>query len=300
MTVVVFGAGSLGSLLGGLLARTDDVTLVGRDPHVSTIREHGLSIEGEIRETATPDAATEIPADLSSVDLVLVTVKSYDTAEAARALQACEPEIVLTVQNGLGNEQTLAQTLDSTVLAGTCTYGALLTEPGVVRCTGLGEVVLGARDGSHSPTADRVGAAFEQAGIEATVASDMPRRLWEKLAVNAGINATTALARIENGALAAGPARDVATAAARETARVARAAEIDLTDDDAVAAVQSVAASTADNESSMYQDLQQGRRTEIDAINGAVVDRASEPVPVNETLTSLVRAWEDARDIRKI
>jgi 2-dehydropantoate 2-reductase len=298
MTVVVFGAGSLGSLLGGLLARTSDVTLVGRDPHVSAVREHGLSIEGEIRETVTPDAATEIPADLASVDLALVTVKSYDTEQAARALQACEPEIVLTVQNGLGNEQTLAQPLDSTVLAGTCTYGALLTEPGIVRCTGLGEVVLGARDGGHSTRADRVGAAFEEAGIETTVATNMPRRLWEKLAVNAGINATTALARIENGALVDGPAGDTAAAAARETARVARANGIDLPDEEAVAAVQSVAGSTADNESSMYQDIQEERRTEIDAINGAVVERAADPTPVNETLASLVRAWERARNLR--
>lgn len=298
MDIVVFGAGSLGSLLGGMLARTHAVTLVGRDPHVSTIREHGLAIEGEFEATVTPAAATAVPTDLSGVDLALVTVKSYDTEQAAQALQSCDPEIVLSVQNGLGNEQTLAAALDATILAGTCTYGALLVEPGIVRCTGIGAVTLGARDGGHSTVADRVGAAFEQADVETTVASDMPRRLWVKLAVNAGINATTALARVENGVLCDEPASSVAAAAARETARVARANGIRLSDTDAVDAVQSVAAATADNESSMYQDLQQGRRTEIDAINGAVVDHAEEPTPVNQTLASLVRAWEQSRDLR--
>jgi len=298
MEVVVFGAGSLGSLLGGLLAQAHEVTLVGRDPHVSTVRDHGLEIEGERRVTTTPDATTSIPAGLSDVDLALVTVKSYDTEAAARALQSCDPETVLSVQNGLGNEQILAESLDATVLAGTATYGALLTSPGVVRCTGIGEVVLGARDGGHSAVADRVGAAFEAADIETTVTADMPRCLWEKLAVNAGINAPTALARIENGGLDTGPAGSVAEAAARETARTARANGIDLTDEDAVDAVQSVARSTADNESSMYQDIQQDRRTEVDAINGAVVERAAEPTPVNETLASLVRARESARNLR--
>jgi len=298
MQVVVFGAGSLGSLLGGLLAQIHEVILVGRDPHVSAVREHGLTIEGKKQVMATPEATTAIPAGLTDVDLALVAVKSYDTEAAAQALQSCDPEIVLSVQNGLGNEQTLAESLQAPVLAGTCTYGALLTSPGVVRCTGIGEVTLGPRDGGHSAVADQAGAAFEAADIETIITADMPRRLWEKLAVNAGINATTALARIENGGLDTGPAGSVAETAARETARAARTNGVDLTDEAAVSAVRSVARATADNESSMYQDIQQSRRTEVDAINGAVVERAEEPVPVNETLASLVRAWENAHNLR--
>lgn len=318
MEVVVFGAGSLGSLIGGLLARTHEVTLVGREPHVGAVERDGLRISGEIETTVHPDAATEPPAN---ADLAVVTVKSYDTDAAAAALADCDLRAALSLQNGLGNEAILAEDLDCPVLAGTCTYGARLVGPGQVACTGVGDVVLGPREGGQSSIADEVGSAFDAADVETTVADDMPERLWEKLAVNAAINPVTALARVENGALtgvAQGVADDatatadsvagVARAAARETAAVARASGIDLSDERAVAAVERVVADTAANRSSMLQDVDAGRRTEIDAINGAVVDRARDldrgesgpalAVPVNATLAALVRAWETGRGLR--
>lgn len=296
MRIVVFGAGSLGSLVGGLLARCHDVVLVGRDPHVSAVRSEGLDVEGEVTASVNPDARTAVPDGRS--DLAVVTVKSYDTAEAAGALADGAVRATLSLQNGLDNEQRLAGVLDGPVLAGTCTYGARLVEPGRVRCTGVGTVTLGPRNGGESVLAEAVGTGFDAAGIETTVVTDMPHRLWVKLAVNAGINAVTALARVDNGALAAGPAGDPSRAAARETAQVARSAGIDLDDATAAAAVSDVAAATAANVSSMRADLEAGRRTEIDAINGAVVDRAEGAVPVNETLTALVRAWERDRGLR--
>ncbi|MFC5971749.1 ketopantoate reductase family protein [Halomarina salina] len=293
MDVVVFGAGSLGSLLGGLLARTHDVTLVGRRPHVDRIREQGLRVSGAIETTVGPDARTDVPP---SADLALVTVKAYDTPAAARALADTSLDCALSLQNGLGNERTLADALDAPVLAGTCTYGARLTGPGEVACTGVGEVVLGAREGGPSPVAERVGRAFDEADVVTRVADDMPRRLWEKLAVNAGINAPTALARVQNGALLGHDAGDVMRAAAREVAAAARADGVELTDETAVAAVERVADATADNRSSMLQDVEKGRRTEVDSING-VVDGPD--APVNQTLTALLRAWERERGLRR-
>jgi len=295
MDVCVFGAGSLGSLVGGLLAREHDVTLVGRDPHVAAIEAHGLAVTGAYEFTVAPDAATEPPA---SADLAVVTVKAFDTPAAARALAGVDLEGALSLQNGMGNEEQLAADLACPVLAGTCTYGARLVEPGVVECTGVGDVTLGARGGGVSRLADRVGRALAAGGIETAVSREMPRQLWEKLAVNAGINATTALARVENGALVDGPAGDVARDAARETARVARTAGVPLEPETAVETAVSVAEATAANASSMYQDVLAGERTEIDGINGYVVDRAAEPVPVNATLVGLVRAWERGAGLR--
>jgi 2-dehydropantoate 2-reductase len=228
----------------------------------------------------------------------VVTVKAYDTDAAAAALAESDVGATISLQNGLDNEQRLARAPAGPVLAGTSTYGARLVDPGRVRCTGVGTVTLGPRDGGESAAAEEAGAAFEAAGIETTVADDMPRRLWAKLAVNAGINAVTALARVDNGAVAEGPVGDPARAAARETARVARARGVDLDPETAVAEVTDVAATTAANVSSMRADVEAGRRTEVDAINGAVVDRADEPVPVNETLTALVRGWERGRGLR--
>ncbi|MFC4552163.1 MULTISPECIES: ketopantoate reductase family protein [Halorussus] len=296
MEIVVFGAGSLGSLVGGLLAREHAVTLVGRDPHVAAVRQSGLRVTGAFDFAVRPTATTD-GTDLSA-DLAVVTVKSFDTEAAAESLATGAFDAALSLQNGMGNEETLAERLDCPILAGTATYGAMRPEPGTVECTGVGEVVLGPRAGGSSKIAEEAGAAFCAAGIETTVAEDVPRRLWEKLAVNAGINATTALARVDNGALLAGPANDVATAAARETAHLARAVGVELADEAAAAAVERVADATAANASSMRQDVRAGRRTEVEAINGYVADRAREEgvdVPVNRTMANLLRAWQAER-----
>ncbi|SDL92365.1 2-dehydropantoate 2-reductase [Halogranum gelatinilyticum] len=298
MDIVVFGAGSLGSLVGGLLARTHEVTLVGRDPHVGRVRESGLRVTGELDAHVHPDAVTD--GRNLAADLAVVTVKSFDTAAAADTLATGDFDAVLSLQNGL-TEELLTDRLDVPVLAGTATYGARLTDPGHVVCTGVGEVVLGALDGGPSPVAERVGDAFRDAGIETLVADDMPRRRWEKLAVNAGINTVTALARVENGALADADAADLAHAAARETARVARAEGVRLPNRAARDAIDTVVEQTAKNRSSMLQDVDAEKRTEVDAISGVVVDRAERhglDVPTNRTLASLLRAWEAARGLR--
>ncbi|KAA9399141.1 ketopantoate reductase family protein [Haloarcula sp. CBA1130] len=293
MDIVVVGAGSLGSLVGGLLAREHDVTLVGREPHVGSVTEDGLSVVGTEQFRVHPSAQTTVPA---SADLAVVTVKAYDTAAVAADLADCTLDACLSLQNGMGNEARLAAEIDCPVLAGTCSYGARLREPGTVAFTGRGDIVLGDRNSGRSAVADDVGTAFRAAGLETTVAADMPTRLWEKLAVNAGINAVTALARVANGALADSPADAVAADAARETAAVAREQDIDLSDERAVSLVERVVDDTAANHSSMYQDISAGHQTEIDAINGYVADTAREPAPVNETLARLVRTWERYRE----
>lgn len=293
MEIVVFGAGSLGTLLGGLLATEHQVTLVGRDPHVSAVRDDGLYIDGEFDRRVHPDARTD-GRDLTA-DLVVVAVKSFDTEQAAGTLSSGTFDAALSVQNGIGNEAVLEEYLDCPVLAGTATYGARLEAPGRVACTGTGTVTVGAAAGGASPLADDVAVAFDTADIDATAVADMPRRLWQKLAVNAGINPITALSRVQNGVLSGGSTNRLARRAATETARVARAEAIELADERAVDAIEKVIDGTASNRSSMYQDVLAGRRTEIDAINGAVVDRADEhgvDVPVNETLATLVRSWE--------
>jgi 2-dehydropantoate 2-reductase len=297
MKICLFGAGSLGTLIGGCLAREHSVTLVGREPHISAIERSGLAIRGAIETTTFPDAATTPP---DRADIAVVTVKSFDTAEAATALTACSLDGVLSLQNGMGNEETLATALDAPVLAGTCTYGARRRDPGTVECTGIGEIVLGARNGGDSELAREVTDAFTDADLVARHSTEMPRNLWTKLAVNAGINATTALARIPNGALLDGPAASVAAEAARETARVARQEGVDISEERAIRRTQSVADATAANTSSMQQDVLATKRTEIEAINGSVVEMAADDtqVPVNETLTTLLRAWEQEQGLR--
>jgi 2-dehydropantoate 2-reductase len=299
MEVVIHGAGSLGSLVGALLARVHDVTLVGRDPHVSTIEAEGLAVFGVDDFEVTPAARTT--ATGLSGDLAVVTVKAFDTGAAGRDLASDGFDAVLSLQNGMGNEETLAAHLDCPVLAGTTTLGAVRREPGVVEWTGGGEVVLGPWSTTGMDGARRVGVGFREAGIPTTVDPEMAGRLWEKLAVNTAINPVTALARIENGGLFGGPAGSIARTAARETARVARAEGVDLADDRAESRAREVAAATADNRSSMYQDVLARRRTEVDAIPGYVVSRAERhrvSVPVTRSLASLVKAWEAGAGLR--
>ncbi|WP_435348057.1 ketopantoate reductase family protein [Haloarchaeobius sp. HRN-SO-5] len=303
MRIVVYGAGSLGSLVGGICqADGHEVTLVGRDPHVSAVQSDGLRVEFPDRtETVHPRATTDGTG--LDADLALVTVKAFDTGTAARDLATGTFDAVCSLQNGMGNEETLAAHLDCPVYAGTVTYGAMLREPGVVACTGLGDVVFGPAEGGTGPADDLLTATFGGGGFVAELADDMPRRLWEKLAVNAGINAVTALVRVENGALLDGTANGLACDAARETARVARGHDVWLPNRVAVGAVEAVADATAANTSSMLRDVERERRTEVDAITGFVVDRARTvrdadvSVPVCETTTRLLRAWEEARGL---
>ncbi|MFU8868220.1 ketopantoate reductase family protein [Natronococcus sp.] len=299
MEIVIFGAGSLGSLVGAALARKHEVTLVGREDHVAAVRERGLVLEGALEDAVAPRAT--IDGTGLAADLAVVTVKSYDTSRAAETLASGSFDAALSLQNGMGNETILADALGEPVLAGTASYGAILREPGVVECTGVGEIVLGDRRGGGSEVADRVGEAFRSAGLETTVSESMPRRLWEKLAVNAAINPVTALTATENGAVLEESAADLAREATRETARLARAEGVGLSNREALAATERVAEETAANTSSMHRDVTRGGRTEIDAINGYVLERASErglEVPTNRTLAALVRAWERGRGLR--
>jgi 2-dehydropantoate 2-reductase len=296
----VFGAGSLGSLVGGLLARAHDVTLVGRDPHIAAVTDDGLRITGvesvDVRPAATTDATG------ASADLALVTVKAYDTEAAARTLATGDYGAVCSLQNGMGNEDGLAEFVEAPVLAGTATYGARLADPGHVEWSGRGRIGLGPwRPPDCTATAERIAAAFRAVDLDAAATTDVRCRLWKKLAVNAAINPVTALSQVENGALTAEPLAELARTAAVETATVARADGVGLDDATARRAVETVARETARNRSSMWRDVARGRRTEVDAINGYVTDRAEAagvPAPTNRTLAALIRGWERGAGVR--
>lgn len=293
MHVAVMGAGSLGSLLGGLLAADHRVTLVGREDHLRAVAEHGLAITGQVDRTVHPAATTAWSA-VDEVDICLLTVKSYDTRSAAEALRESPPPTVLSVQNGLGNGAILERILGHRceVLVGTATYGARLADPGTVRCTGRGSLVFGTPDGSRSSTAERMAEAWPRS-LDCRHADRMPRRLWEKVIVNAAINPVTALAGVRNGRILEDPLRPIAMAAAREAVAVARRDDFDFETEEVLDTVRSVAENTADNESSMARDVRRGARTEIEAITGAIIDRAAElDIPVNRVLYGLIAGYE--------
>ncbi|MDF2629127.1 MAG: panE 1 [Symbiobacteriaceae bacterium] len=291
MRVGILGAGALGSLFAYYLSsRTSaEVWLLARSPVPAEVSVEGLG--------SAPVHVVNGPA-AEPVDLLVVMVKACATAEAVRwAAGAVGPgTVALTLQNGLGNAEALAEALGpGRVLAGTTAQGATLLGPGVVRHGGAGATYLApwAPGGLASEMAPRVAALLAEAGLPATVADDPRPLIWAKLAINCGINALTALLRVPNGELLNRPgACRLMEAAAREAGAVARAAGVVLPEDP-VERVRQVARATGANRSSMLQDVERGRRTEIDAINGAVAERGRAlgvPAPVNETLADLVRS----------
>lgn len=303
MRVVVQGPGSLGSLVAGLLAAAgEDVALLGRpdSDHLDRVAAEGLVVEGpDGSQTTTHPATATDPAVVADADLVVVCVKSYDTEAAAEALSGSLAGAgVLTLQNGLGNAETLAEYVPETaVLAGTTTHGAVLEGAGVVRHAGAGETTVGRYAGETDGFVREVADTLSAAGLGAAVTDDPQRAVWTKVLVNVGINAATALARVPNGALVEHEAGErLLERAVEEGATVARAEGVDVPDD-AVERAREVAQRTASNHSSMRQDLERGSRTEVEALHGALADRAREhgvDAPVNQTLADLVRLAERA------
>ncbi len=311
MQIAVLGAGAMGSLFGGLLAAAgEDVTLLTRNAaHVDAIQKRGLRIVDEQSDSSADRIvsvrATTDPETVGVVDLVLVFVKSYATADAmAEAEPLLGPETdVLTLQNGLGNAETIAAHVpDRRILVGVTTHGAIHEAPGTVHHTGTGDTALGRWRGGDAAvgeeSATEIAAMLTAAGIPTEVVADPETLVWEKVLVNVGINAPTALAGVDNGALVETESgRALLRSAVTEAERVARARGHDVREDVVEYAI-TVAEQTASNRSSMRVDLESGHRTEVESLYGAVLDRAaaeSLDAPVVRTLADLVRLAERDR-----
>ena len=283
MNVIVLGAGAVGSLFGAKLARSGHtVTLVGRAAHVAAVRDHGLVVRNEHEEIVRLSAEVELRPG-TKAEAALVTVKSFDLAaamqELAEAISAPVP--TLMPQNGIGIEVRAEAALrkggwhDPKPWMVRAVHSVPVTwlEPGVVREAGTGEILLALPHG-RGPSDDCI-RLFEQllrgAGFQVRLSPEFDRDVWRKLLVNAAINPLTAVRRVVNGALLEGEAHRTALALLGEACTAARAAGFDFTEDEAVREFERVARATAQNRSSMLQDLDRGRPTEIDAISGELL-----------------------------
>jgi 2-dehydropantoate 2-reductase len=301
MKIVVVGAGAMGSLFGGFLAAAgEEVCLVDVwAEHVGAINKEGLRILTSAGEkTVKVRAVTSFPQD-ADPDLVIIFVKSSFTEEAAGecAKFIRSDTMVLTLQNGLDNVGKICQVLGKDrVIAGTSTEGATVLGPGFVKHAGVGETHVGELDGGQTPRIKTLEAALNRAGFNTDVTHNVMGLIWGKLLINVGINALTAITGLKNGQLLEAPElAELMAMAVTEAAAVAKRENVQLDFADPVAKVRAVAKATAENKSSMLQDMERGRKTEIDAINGAVVataDNAGVEAPVNKVLTLLVKALE--------
>jgi len=300
MKTVIMGAGAIGSLFGGLLALSgEEVHLVTlRKDHVDMIRSRGLSIEDRGKKQIIRVNATTDVTSLGKANLLLFFVKTYQAEQAVSDSLVLQREdtIFLTLQNGLGNEDALCKAVDRRkVMLGVTNHGATFLSPGRIRHAGWGETYLGELDGRVTERANQIALMFQKAGITTRVSSQIHELVWEKLLVNVGINALTALTGMKNGQLLDYPETvRLMKGLISEAVEVAKRRGIWIKGDP-FEKVRTVAEATRDNRSSMGQDFDHKRRTEIDAINGAIVREAETlgiSVPYNQMITDLIKGIE--------
>ena len=296
MKVGIVGAGALGTLFGARLAAENDVVLFERKAEVvDAISREGVRADGQ----SAPARASGSARALYDVEILFVFVRATDTLRALRpfASELSPTTAIVSLQNGLGNEEAIKTALGSTIslVVGATTEQALTIGPGQVRRIGEGATVLGSA-GASPEAVNRVVRLLADAGFRASAAYDIRPHLWGKLVANAAINPVAALLGRPNGVVIENEnAGEIARSLAQEAATVANAMRIPLPFSDPWSYVRSIVEQTVELESSMLNDLRAGVPTEIDFINGAVVAagrRAAVPTPYNETLTALVKARE--------
>jgi len=295
MNIVVFGSGAIGSLFGALLAKQNKVVLVGRAPHITCIQQKGLIINGKTRLTMRVSAVESIKEVSFSPDLILLTVKSYDTETASSQIRPLlyNRTMVVSLQNGLDNIEKIEQNIEKKhILAGVTTHGAFFSKPGTITHTGIGKTFIGELDVSRSKRLASLSQIFNQAGIETQISTEIIREIWRKVIINSSINPLTAFLRCKNGYLLENPLLEkTVESICKESSLIASSEGILVSPLEMIRKTKEVIQDTNPNYSSMLQSIQQGKKTEIDSINGALLRIGSKhkiATPLNRILFELI------------
>lgn len=307
MKIAIVGPGAMGCLLAAFLSKSkEDIWILDKDKERSQkINAQGIFLEGVSGNWQAKVKAESDPAKIGKADLLVICVKSYDTKEAILHSKelVSEKTGVLTLQNGIGNIEIIAEAVGSEkVIGGVTNEGATLLGVGSIRHAGRGEIVIGRMDGKIPVELSFVRSLFKKCGLETRISRDIKSLLWSKLIINAGINALTAITRLNNGRLVEFEGtRRILREAVTEAVKISKRKRIKLIYDDPLAKVEAVCEATAGNISSMLQDVLKKKRTEIDFINGVIVRQAQElgiAVPVNSMLAGLVKTIEESYKLR--
>ena len=310
-SVAVVGAGAVGGFFGAMLARAGhSVVFIGRLPHVRAIEQHGLRLDMAGRIESIPAAASIDLSAVQGADLVLFSVKSTDTAQVAQAIgpHLKDDAIVLSLQNGVENAETIARHVRQTVVPAVVYVATATPEPGLVKHHGRGDLVIGpldaaaAQDAGVAVSLDGIREAFAAAGVPVTISPNVGGELWSKLMVNCAYNAISGLAQAAYGELAAlSLITDLQHAVVAEVCAVASAVGVDLPLHESLAAMERIAGAMPAQLSSTAQDMARRKASEIDHLNGFVVRRGREvdvPTPANLALYALVKLVESRHDER--
>lgn len=300
MRIAVMGSGGLGGYVGGMLAQAgEDVTFIARGAQLKALRDHGLTVQSRATGDFTRAvAATDDPASIGHVDLVLFCVKTYDLDAAAAALPPLigPDTMVLPLQNGIDSPDRLAHLLGAgPVLGGVAYIVATRVAPGVIAHNGNTRIVFGERNGGTSPRAERLRDMFSRTAITGELHPDFRVPMWEKFILLAGTGGVLAMTR-----LPIGPVRDCPETLALfrgvmdEAAAVARALGIPLGGDCVDRHMALVSTLNRSVRSSMLTDVLAGNRLELDALTGSVVRLGREagvPTPLNFAVYAALKPY---------
>jgi 2-dehydropantoate 2-reductase len=312
MRILVFGLGALGCAFAGFLKKTGhEVYAVGRERIIKPIKEKGLKITGiwgehlvKLNEVYTN--IEEIP--VKDFDLVILTVKSYDTESALEELKKVNFRYLLLAQNGYGNYEKAVKVFGKErVILGRVIFGAEIPKPGEVKITVIADdVVIGNPDKAIPEEEIRkIAETINEAGIPTRYESEVYKYLWDKILYNSALNPLGALLETNYGTLAKLPeTREIMNRIIREIFEVAKAHGIELFWNSAEEYIEhfykKLIPPTAEHYPSMLQDIKAGKRTEIDALNGAIVKLGKDKgisTPINETITNLIKAKEKIKNL---
>lgn len=301
----IMGAGAIGSVIGGMLARQGHkVTLVGRRPHIEEIRKNGLHISGiwgnyKIRDL---NAVTDPPQDFQNI--IILTVKSFDTAGAAtEAMPMVGTEtVVVSIQNGLGNIETLTEIFgNEKIIGGMAIFGAILNEPGNVGVTVIAsETLVGELDGSLTSRVKDIVKMLNSAGIPTKPSDNIMRDIWHKALYNIALNALSAIFQVSYGQIADNPdtrwlAEQMITEAFQVVNASGQSLGVNMVEEYLDILWNQKLPPTRDHKSSMLQDILHGKKTEIDYINGAIIRLGAEygiETHYNSAVVKMVKAKE--------
>ena len=305
MRIAVMGTGGVGGYFGARLAQGGhEVVFVARGRQLQALRAHGLRVESPLGDVHLPDIqVTDEPAEIGAADLVLFTVKLWDTRAAAVAIKPLlgENTAVVSFQNGVVKDDILCQSLGAGhVIGGVCYIAATIAEPGVIRHSGtLAKLEFGEYDGSLSPRIRQFRDACAGSGIDAEISDRIEQTIWEKFVFLVGLSGTTSLARST-----IGPIRDHPRSRAflhdvmDEVVRVARAQGVPLPADYADERLAFTDTVPATMTSSMHHDLEHGNRLEVSWLSGDVVERGTRlgvATPRNRAISDILSIYSDGR-----
>jgi 2-dehydropantoate 2-reductase len=306
MKIVMMGSGGVGGFFGGRLARAGyDVSFVARGAHLQALREQGLTIENEAQgDIHVPRVtATEDPASLGVADLVILSVKLWDTEAAARSIRPIvgPSTAVLSLQNGVVKDDILRGIFDpSQVMGGVCYVATHIGRPGVIHQTGtMQRIVVGEYDGRVSDRARALHEALAKSGVAAELSQDVRRAIWEKYVFLVGLSATTTTMRSTLGPIRENPrTRAFLHDIMREVVAVGRALGVALPEDYADQRLAFADTVPAAMTSSMHHDLERGNRLEVAWLSGGVVElgrKAAVPTPCNRAVWDILELHAQGR-----